>query len=202
MKRGFAVVLLLGLTLGTADAARPERFTLSRKGKAHSQKAWSSYRHRMRLPNGLRYGDSVRNLDLSNLSQQQIWELLMSKGFKFVVTVLRDKAGDPIVVNGKTIPLHLFTHADGGTVRVKPDGDPTSRFMPQPHLVKSVRWPYDAPGDGFQHEGIKVSNAGAPLPRTVIEMSRRKRHISAKSFADRWASQAHTDVVPGVIIVY
>lgn len=212
VKRAFAVLLLLGLSLGVVDRAdasskgtlgrrvaqerrrRNQPFQLSGKGRQHAAPAWKAYRNHLQMPNGLKYGDSVRDLDLSNLSADEIDALLTARGFTVELTALRDLKGEPIVVDGAVVPIRIYTHPDGGTVRVKPAGDPTSRFMPQPHLVKSLRWPYDAPGDGFEHEGLKVSNSGAPLPRLPSETKVTRHHVGAKKYFDHWAALAHTDL--------
>ena len=212
VKRAFAVVLLLGLSLGVADTAdasakgalgrrasqerrrRNHPYELSGKGRQHAAAAWKAYRNHQHMKNGLQYGDSVRNLDLSNLSADEIDTLLLAKGFHVEVTALRDVKGDPIVFDGKVVPIRIYTHADGGTVRVKPEGDPTSRFITQPHLVKSLRWPFDAPGDGFEHEGLKVSNNGAPLPRLPSETKVPHHRVGRGKYFDIWAGLAHTDL--------
>lgn len=213
MRYAFAIVVCFGMTLGVTgvrDAGaektrtaiqfstlrrhQAQRYQLSVKGRRHGAPAWRAYRHRARMPNGLAYGDSVRELDLSNMTASEIDELLSKRGFTREVTALRDKQGEPIVVGGAVVPIVIYTHPDGGTVRVKPEGDPTSRYIKQPHLVKSLRWPYDAPGDGFEHEALKVSNQGAPLPRNTAETRVSRKRVGTKTYFDIWAGLAHTDL--------
>lgn len=197
MLRALLTLGLLVALVAPADATKRKKtaFQLSRVGQAHAGEAMRTYKAKRVLPNGYVYGNSVRRLVLDGLPLQHIDALLTSSGFTREVTVLRHPESDnPIRVHGKTIPIHIYVHPDGGTVRIKPRGVPTSALMPQPHLVKSLRWPYDAPGDGFANEALKVDRDGTALPRIRAEL-RIRPGVPRKTFVTQWAHRAHVDLV-------
>jgi hypothetical protein len=81
-------------------------------------------------------------------------------------------------------------------VRLKPEGDPTSRFRPQPHLSISVLYPPGSSGHDFNNEAFKVDQCGRPLPKFAEHA--RNPYASAspagKKFLDDLASQTHVNL--------
>ena len=61
-------------------------------------------------------------------------------------------------------------HPDGSIVRVKPDGDPTSKFRLQPHASKSVSSPPDGDCRNFEDEGFKADNDENSMPKGTQRM--------------------------------
>jgi hypothetical protein len=193
MRRLLSILVLLALAR-TAWAKPPMRLSL--RGRIHAGRALQAFTGGLVLPNGLVYGQSVRALDLRGRTPSAIEMEVLARGFTKLNTVIRDpRTNRPITrPNGKTIPLIVYTHLDGGTVRVKPIGDPTNRLMPQPNAVKTLRWPYDAPGDGFRFEALKVDYDDRPLARRRVEL-RIQRNVNRKRFLDTWAHMAHTTIL-------
>lgn len=113
-------------------------------------------------------GESVRELDLRRMNVAQCRETLKAKGFTVEQGHITDvRTGKPAVhpETGEAIPMEIWTHPDGGMVRIKPEGDPTSKFRPQAHLSKSVKYPPDASGHDFNNEAFKVDAEGRALPK-------------------------------------
>lgn len=81
-------------------------------------------------------------------------------------------------------------------VRVKPDGDPTSKFRPQPHASKSVRSPPDGDYRNFEDEGFKVDNDENPMPKWAKDAKNPHPAGSkeALDFMDGMADNSHTNL--------
>jgi hypothetical protein len=139
------------------------------------------------------YGRSVKHLDISGQTAEQIDTALKGKGFVRIDDEIRDfKTGQPLGV-----PMTVYVHPDGGMVRVKPQGDPASPMRKQPHASKSVRWPPDASYAEFEREAVKIDQAGNPRPKLPAHL-----HASPQGTgkADRWGyvdyfmDNVHTDL--------
>src|ERR1700722_4065879 len=92
-------------------------------------------------------GASVRWLDLRNRTVVGLDELLRGLGFSFATQPLRAPGGGYLREGGTTtsdaddpdvLREDVYTHADGGMVRVYPDGRPGDLRRPGPHASKSV----------------------------------------------------------------
>ena len=67
----------------------------------------------------------------------------------------------------------LYVHPDGGMVRVKAQGDPSSLMRPEPHASRSVLLEPSSPDgrfdvlydSGWRNEGFKVDDEGNPAPK-------------------------------------
>jgi hypothetical protein len=81
----------------------------------------------------------------------------------------------------------LFACPDGGLVRLKVNGDPCNRLRPQPHGVKSVRYPHDGDPKDFSREAFKVDHDGNPIPKSPAMLNRALE-------PDGWAEAAHADL--------
>ena len=136
-------------------------------------------------------GLSVRNLRLANKTPEQIHQILMAAGFKYrrialpasfgrkLTFWMRDGTESPKATALNLVPQDIYVHADGGLVRVKPEGipaGPRSRVRRrQPHVSKSVLLnlkpicpSQDEPcymDTSFKNEGFKVTEAGVPVPK-------------------------------------
>jgi len=156
------------------------------------------YENHTLLPNGLHYGDSVRQFSLFEKTSTQISvamkELHCSKKNDF----LQDPKTHLPIENsqGQKVPMTLFLCPDGGVIRVKPEGDPTSRFRPQPHASKSLRYPFDAKFESFDDEIVKVNNRGKAVPKWAQDLnpSLIVDPIIKKEIIEEWANDAHTDL--------
>lgn len=123
-------------------------------------------------------GSSVRNLDLSGRTPEQIHDELAANGFtrtRGPLAAGRDGAGNTLykTIDGRRITdanapdvvvQDIYEHPDGGVVRVKPEGDPGHPFRPEVHASKSVKMDPTQPPT-WQNEGFKVTNGGRPVPK-------------------------------------
>lgn len=144
-------------------------------------------------------GRSVRDLDLRNKTAEAVRTELKNRGFKAEMGVIKDvRTGQPVInpATGRTVPMEIWTHADGGMVRIKPEGDPTNRFRPQAHLSISVLYPPGSSGHDFNNEAFKVDHKGNPLPKWSNDA--RNPFAAAtpagKKFLDDLASQTHVNL--------
>jgi hypothetical protein len=152
-------------------------------------KVLESYRNRQRLPNGARYGNSVRNYSLEGRAAAEIRQDMKRMGCVRRVDVLRNPANNlPISYQGRTLPLWVFLCRDGGFVRIKPKGDPTNLHRSGVHGNKGLRFPYNSDFRNFSDEIVKVDNAGNPVPKSIVD-------LGPKDLIDGWADDAHTNLV-------
>jgi hypothetical protein len=99
-------------------------------------------------------GQSVRNLNLEGKTADQMRQELLDKGFEHHPERL-----------ASGVPHDIYTHRDGGMVRIKPEGDPASPHRSQPHVSKSVLYDPDK-GTGYENEAFKVANEGQAVPKS------------------------------------
>lgn len=151
--------------------------------------AVSQFNQHKKLANGLTYGDSVRQLDLAGKTLEQIEPTMAIRKCKKVVDSLRDRSGKPAVCRGSSVTQVLFVCADGGLVRLKAEGDPCSKFRPQPHAVKAVRYPFNGDPKDFSKEAFKVGHEDRAIPKAP-------GMLAPAIDADGWAEDAHTDLAP------
>lgn len=157
--------------------------------------AVSDFKTGKTLANGEAYGASVKTLDLRGKTPAQIGTLLQARGFKRHDEVVRKFALPVLDKDGKTIPQTIYVHPDGGTVRVKPRGDSTSKKRPQPHVVKSVRYPHDGDHRDFNTEGFKVDMDGRPLPKAPFDLKNPYQGTPLEeTYQDGWGDAAHSDL--------
>lgn len=156
-------------------------------------------------------GASVRDIDIVNKSADQIDTEAIANGFT--------KKTEPMRVNGTQGAYYtkdrkitadpsdpevarqvFYEHADGGMIRVKPDGDPGNKARPEPQVSKSVR--FTPSGTEWQNEAFKVSAEGIALPKSpnvdAIEISPRlKNNFSTeekKDIADVIGKETHENL--------
>jgi len=142
-------------------------------------------------------GQSVKDLDLRNMTAGQVRLELMRRGFKSEMSCIKNVAtGQPLLVNGKKIPMEIWSNPDGGMVRIKPDGDVTNRFRPQAHLSISVKYPPDASGNDFNDEAFKVDYKGNAMPKWPKDANNPfpADTPAGKKFLDDLADDTHTNL--------
>ncbi|RZA06079.1 MAG: hypothetical protein EOP11_11250 [Proteobacteria bacterium] len=143
-----------------------------------------------RLPNGLIYGDSVRNLDLTGKTPATLEVQMRARQCREIQTVLRDpRTNEPALCQAKPVPQVIYDCPDGGTVRLKPAGDPCGKYRPQPHGVKAVRFSPKQTADSFASEAFKVDKDDYPIPKVPA-------HLNPALDTNIWADDAHADLAP------
>lgn len=152
-----------------------------------------------KIERGLTYGDSVKNLRIDGFNANQLDRELVRRGF----TKHRSAVHDPVTKKpvldsqGHEIIMDAYTHPDGGMVRVKPNGDATSKYRPQPHASKSVRYPPDASYEKFDYEAFKVDDLGIALPKWSKDIRNPYGNNTPKGapFLDNWADDTHINLL-------
>ncbi|MEB3197682.1 MAG: hypothetical protein VKP62_10810 [Candidatus Sericytochromatia bacterium] len=144
-------------------------------------------------------GKSVQGMDLRGKAAAEIREELQRRGFLRELGVIKDVRTGQAVLNPKTgrpVPMEVWTHRDGGMVRIKPEGDPTSRHRPAPHLSVSVLYPPGSSGHDFNNEAFKVDFAGNPLPKWASDARNPFPAASpaGKRFLDDLAARTHVNL--------
>lgn len=150
------------------------------------------YEHHAKLPNGLFYGDSVRNLNLRGETASSLSAVMKKMGCPLTEDVIREPSKNEPVKDkeGHTSPIWIWTCADGGVVRAKPEGDPTNKFRPQPHASKALRYPVNGTKvASFNEETAKIDNEGHILPKWPKDLNT----TNSDSIND-WANATHTDL--------
>jgi hypothetical protein len=193
----------IGGRVAQAAAARAAQLRLfSPNTPPSTMKAVSDFLRGVKVtaPDGTRYtyGASVRGVDLRNLTADEIDLLMRARGFTRYDDAIRDPVTKMPILdsNNNTAPMLVYTHPDGGMVRVKPQGDPANRFRSQPHASMSVRNPPDAPYQDFDMESFKVSNDGIPLPKYPRDAFNPYDPASSegRAYMDDLMNRAHTDL--------
>ena len=163
---------------------------------AATRQAVTDYQSRKMLPWPalMTYGQSVRHLDLFLKSAAEIDAALRAKAFQRFDDWIRDpktklpKPGK----DGALMPMIVYVHPDGGMIRVKPKGDSTNRFRPQPDVVIAVRYPHDADYRDFDKEGFKTDTAGDALPKWPRDLFNPfKGTPQEAAYADGWGDATH-----------
>jgi hypothetical protein len=144
-------------------------------------------------------GASVKGLDLRNRTAAEVQTELTRRGFVRELSHIRDvRTGQPVLnpKTGKPVPMEIWTHRDGGMVRIKPEGDPTSRHRPLPHLSVAVLYPPGASGHDFNNEAFKVDFAGNALPKWAADARNPYPAASpaGKRFLDDLAGRTHVNL--------
>jgi hypothetical protein len=157
----------------------------------------ADYRSQAKLNTGETYGNSVRSLDLRNRCASDIDLEMQNKKCVRNQDVLKDPySKKPLLDNrGSSIPMVVYLCPDGGVVRVKPEGDPTNKFKPQPLVSKALRYPYNSKFETFDDEVAKVDNFGNIIPKWTKDFNLGIAHASdQEELIQGWADDAHTDL--------
>lgn len=160
-----------------------------------AQAARSDFDTRKKLPNNLIYGQSVRDFNLRNKTAPEIDDYARKNKCQKKESVLLDPIRkEPILdKQSRTTPIAIFLCPDGGIIRVKPVGDPTSDDWQAPHATKGLRYPYDSEFVNFDDEVVKIDNDGFAIPKWPKDLRRPSQcELKQQDFIDGWAEDAHT----------
>ena len=161
------------------------------------RKAIADFKAHKVVKDRMEYGASVRTFSLEKKSASEIDHHFKSiQCFKKKDVLKNPKTQDPLIdKKGEKIPMIIYLCPDGGVVRIKPQGDSTSRFRPQPHGSKSLRFPYNGKFESFDDEVVKVDNAGNPIPKWTRDLNPLYGDSETqREFVEGWAQDAHTDL--------
>lgn len=176
----------------------------------HPEQVWSErlnpkakiairdYDGHLKLKNGMYYGESVRHFDLRKRNAREIDDQMRKTHCERKSDVLKNPNTGKALQDfaGNVIPLIIYLCPDGGVVRIKPNGDPTSKFRPQPHGSKALRFPFDSKFESFDDEVVKVDNFGNAIPKWTQDMNPAFQvKDSHRNLIEGWAEDAHTDLV-------
>lgn len=145
--------------------------------KSHLREAITSFM------NGER-GKSVRQLKLAGKKPDDLHKELIDAGFQHERVPLRAPKQDKVykywrrdgtktsdAQDAQIVPMDIYAHADGGLVRVKPEGVPSVKYSHAvPQATKSVVYNLN-PKDGkpfdtrYPNEAFKITDEGMPLPK-------------------------------------
>jgi hypothetical protein len=159
-----------------------------------------AYDQHKKLSNGQGYGDSIRQLDLSRLCDSQILAWAKKHHCKEQDDFLKNSADNlPLHdSHGKTIPLISLICTDGGVVRLKPIGDPTSQKFSKPSVVKAMRFFGSENYANFSDEAFKVDNQGRAVPKWPDDLNTQLPGLQNASikqkFVSDWGSDAHSEL--------
>lgn len=177
----------LEMTFDCVQTHEPERIWASELPKNVIQ-AKEDFENRKRLPNQKTYGAVARSYTLEDKTAKEIDSDMKHLGCKKESAwILKYPENKPIIYQGKKLPLISYLCSDGSVVRIKPQGDATSPYRPQPHGSIALRYPYDSQYRNFDDEVSKVDNEGNLLPKSP-------RELKDKTLVNEWAEDAHTDL--------
>ena len=163
-----------------------------------ARKALNAYEERQLVgPHHLEYGYSVRNFPLSAKTILELDREIPDLGCVKQTDVLKNPHTQRPLKDqkGMSIPLWVYLCPDGGVFRVKPKGDPTSRYRKGPQASKALRFPYDSVFENFDDEMVKIDNDGNAIPKWVKDLNLKLVDQSdEKRFIEGWANDAHTDL--------
>lgn len=170
----------------------------SEKITPNVKSALNDFSSSKKIEQGLIYGNSVKTLRIDGLNAKQLDRELVRRGFTKHRSVVHDPVTKKPVLDfqGREIIMDAYTHPDGGMVRVKPNGDATSKYRPQPHASKSVRYPADASYENFEFEAFKVDDLGMALPKWSKDIRNPYGNNTPKGapFLDNWADDTHINL--------
>ena len=92
--------------------------------------------------------------------------------------------------NGKTTPIWIWLCQDGGVIRAKPLGDPTSKYRKQAEVSKSLRYPPTGEFHGFNDETVKLDDEGNALPKWPADLKSKDPAVM-----NEWGDRVHIDLV-------
>jgi hypothetical protein len=142
-------------------------------------------------PNGLKFGGIAQQLQFVIPTLDEVEESMKQFECKKRVDVLRGLDNQPYTTpKGNTIPLWVWMCTDGTIVRIKPFGDPTSKFNRKPHGSVALRYPCDAPYNSFDDEMMKVDTNGNPIPKWARELDSKDPEV-----IETWAHAAHFSLI-------
>jgi hypothetical protein len=202
-RTSFSLLLLFAsaissLSLGAEERADSpssltDRFEFANVLPEKTMKSLQDYREHRILSNGREYGSVARSFRLQGKSALEVKLAFAPLGCPLKEDVIREpKANSPLLnPQGQPSPLWIWICEDGSVVRIKPEGDPTNRFRPQPHGSKSLRYPADGKFESFEDETIKIDEEGNPIAKWPKDLQ-----VADPKILNAWADRAHSDLAP------
>ncbi len=155
------------------------------------QMALQGYLKGESCPNGQRLGLVAMKLQFTVPTLDEVEEAMKNNDCKKKIDVLKDLNQKPHkTAKGNTIPIWIWMCNEGTVVRVKPLGDPTSKYNRKPHGSVAIRYPCDAPYNSFEDEMFKVDNNGNPIPKWARELDSKDPEV-----IESWAHSAHFSLI-------
>lgn len=156
-----------------------------------------AFKNHRKLSNGLAYGSMVQHLNLEGLCPEKIEAWAAQHACSRQDDVLKEpKRNAPIHdTHGNTIPLVSYLCPDGGVIRTKPQGDPTSPFDRAPLASIAMRFFGSDRYENFSDEAFKIDSAGLAIPKWPKDLNLELQGLSKKNrkaYVDEWARDAHT----------
>jgi hypothetical protein len=151
-------------------------------------------------------GASVRHLDLRNRTALGLDDELRALGFAWARSPLRAPGGGYLRADGArtddpedpdVVHEDVYTHPDGGMVRMRGDGVPGDLRHPSPHASKSVLCDCTRPPT-WDNEAFKVTNDGHAVPKSPHRSDGTKQLADAEeneAWLDALMCEAFTDLV-------
>lgn len=159
--------------------------------KNDQQMALQAYLKGESCPNQKIFGTVAKSLHFTVPTIDEIEEIMKANDCRKKVDVLKGLDQKPTLTRrGNTIPLWIWLCEEGTVVRVKPKGDPTSKYNRNAHGSVSLRYPCDAPYNSFDDEMLKVDNNGNPIPKWSRELDSKDPEV-----IESWAHSAHFSVI-------
>jgi hypothetical protein len=159
--------------------------------KDDQQMALKAYLKGEACPSQRAFGSVAKALHFTVPTLDEIEESMKANDCKKKIDVLKGLDNQPYLTRrGNTIPLWVWLCEDGTVVRVKPKGDPTSKYNRNAHGSVALRYPCDAPYNSFEDEMMKVDNNGNPIPKWSRELDSKDPEV-----IESWAHSAHFSVI-------
>lgn len=148
--------------------------------------AIKAYADRRKVKGGLIYGDSVRTYSLKGKCADEIAADMKTLGCQKKTDVIREPLRNQPVrgADGRTTPIWQFVCADGGVIKVKPLGDPNSRYTSFPHASRTLRFPAESKYRDYRDEVAKISEDGHVIPRGPGD-------LKPRDLVEGWSREAH-----------
>lgn len=166
--------------------------------------ALSDYFDGREVSPGVKLGEKVRVLDIRNQTIDSVRKLALKNGFRFVECPFWDFSKTPNErlperlperlkdERGEFVPLWVFIHTDGSKIRVKPKGDPKSKYRPFPDATKSLVFPPGSDPCDYSNEVFLIDHQGLPLPKQPGALS----SVENSSLYNEWAERTHSRLLP------
>jgi len=192
-QKTYAFFLFIALTscATSTKSSDSSKFAFTDTLTPNTAHSLQDYLHHQKLENGIEYGSFVRNFHLAGESVDSAKKKLSQAPCTLKEDVIREpKHNLPIRDrNEKTAPIWVWLCEDGGIIRIKPQGDPTNKFRPEPHGSKALRYPPTGEFHGFNDETLKIDEAGNPLPKWPADLKSKDPTV-----INDWANATHTDL--------
>lgn len=191
MQKLLLTLVLLLSACATSKIKDSSKFAFEDQLDEQTSVSLHDYLHHQKLKNGVEYGSFVRKFRLKGESADSIKEKLNHAPCDLQVDVIREPKGNTPIKDkrGRTAPIWIWLCNDGGIIRIKPDGDPSNAFRPQPHGSKSLRYPPIGKFHGFKDETLKLDEEGKAYPKWPKDLKSKDPQV-----INDWANATHTNL--------